>query len=190
MTHRIRIALPLALCLLVLAASAVRAEINLLPDRNCNIAFAAQNNDVERVQDLLTKGTNPNTVDGDGRTALIYAATAGNAPVAKLVLDAGAKTTLLDKSGNSALHYAAERGNVEVLRLMLDAKAPPDLLNKQGATPLLIAAGRGRAEAVRLLLDRGASVAKQDYTGRDALSWAQDNRQNGIVQILRKAGAK
>jgi uncharacterized protein len=190
MTYRIRIALPLALCVLLLAAPAGRAEINLLPDRNNNIIIAALNNDLEKVQELLVKGINPNTIDGDGRTVLILAATAGNAPLAKLMLDAGAKTTLLDKTGNSALHYAAERGNIDVLRLMLDAKAPPDVLNKHGATPLLIAAGRGRVEAVRLLLDRGASIAKQDYTGRDAMSWAQDNRQNGIVQILRKAGAK
>ena len=51
-------------------------------------------------------------------------------------------------------------------------------------------AGRGRIEVVRLLLERGASVGKQDFTGRDALSWAQDNRQNAIVKILREAGAK
>jgi len=54
----------------------------------------------------------------------------------------------------------------------------------------MIAAGRGRVDVIRLLLERGASVAKQDFTGRDALSWAQDNRQNAIIPILRQAGAK
>jgi ankyrin repeat protein len=190
MTHRIRPALALALGLLVVAIRPGQADYNLLPDRTTSIIMAALNNDLDRVKGFLAKGVSPNTVDGDNRTVLIYAATSGNAPLAKLVLDAGAKTTLLDKTGNSALHYAAERGNVEVLSMMLDAKAPPDVLNKQGATPLLIAAGRGRIEAVRLLLARGASVSKQDYSGHDALSWAQDNRQNGIVQILRQAGAK
>jgi len=190
MTHPIRFALSLALCLLMLAARSGHAELSLLPDRNTNIIIAALNNDLEKVEGMMIKGVNPNAGDGDGRAVLIHAATSGNAPLAKLVLDAGAKTTLLDKAGNSALHYAAERGNVELLRMMLDAKAPPDVLNKQGATPLMIGAGRGRIEAVRLLLERGASFAKQDYTGRDALSWAQDNRQNGIVPILRQAGAK
>ena len=81
---------------------------------------------------------------------------------------------LLDRSGNSALHYAAERGNVEVLRLMLDAKAPPDTPNKQGITPLMTAAGRGQARHRRACCwPRGASVDKQDFTGRDALSWAR-----------------
>src|SRR5437867_204746 len=100
MSHMIRFSLPLALGLLFLAASSSRAEINLLPDRNTSIIIAALNNDLEKVQSQLAKGTSPNTVDGDGRTVLILAATSGNAPLAKLLLDAGAKATLLDKTGN------------------------------------------------------------------------------------------
>ena len=88
MNPTMRFSLPLALCLLFLAASAGRAEINLLPDRNTSIIIAALNNYLEKVQSQLAKGTSPNTVDGDGRTVLILAATSGNAPLAKLVLDA------------------------------------------------------------------------------------------------------
>jgi ankyrin repeat protein len=191
MIGALRLAAPLALCLLVAFFQPARAEISLLPDRANNIVIAVLNNDIEKVRDLLAnKGVNPNMTDADGRTALIHAATAGNTPAVKLLLDAGAKATVLDKTGNTAMHYAVERGNTEVLRMMLDAKAPPDLLNRQGATPLMVAAGRGRADIVSLLLERGANVTKQDYTGHDALGWAQDHRQNAIVPILRKAGAK
>ena len=84
MNPTMRFSLPLALCLLFLAASAGRAEINLLPDRNTSIIIAALNNDLEKVQSQLAKGTSPNTVDGDGRTVLILAATSGNAKILHL----------------------------------------------------------------------------------------------------------
>ncbi len=180
----------LAICVLVALTGSGRAEFSLLPDRNNNILIAALNNDLGKVRALLSSGANPNDTDVDGRTVLIHAATSGNAPLACLMLDNGARTNVVDKTGNTAMHYAAERGNTEVLRMLLDAKTPPDLSNKAGATPLMVGAGRGRTDIVRLLLERGASVAKQDYTGRNALNWAQDNRQNGTAQMLRKAGAK
>jgi len=56
-------------------------------------------------------------------------------------------------------------------------------------TPLMLAASRGRTELVEALLAKGASVRKTDYTGRDALSWAEDSRRPQIVQMLRRAEA-
>jgi uncharacterized protein len=74
--------------------------------------------------------------------------------------------------------------------MLLDAKAPVDIESKRGVTPLMLAAERGHREIVRLLLARGADSNKQDYTGRNALGWAQDGNQNATIQILKKAGAK
>ena len=54
----------------------------------------------------------------------------------------------------------------------------------------MLAAAHGKAAALKLLIERGANVKKTDYTGRDALGWAQDQRQSAIVQMLRQAGAK
>src|SRR5258707_1444668 len=122
MIGMLRLAVPLALCLLVALFQPARADISMLPDRSDSIVVAVLNNDIEKVRNLLTKGVNPNMTDADGRTALIHAATAGNTPAVKLLLDAGAKATIRDKTGNTAMHYAIERGHIAILRMMLDPK--------------------------------------------------------------------
>jgi hypothetical protein len=43
---------------------------------------------------------------------------------------------------------------------------------------------------VQALLAKGANPRKTDFTGRDALGWAQDSRRAAIVQVLQRASAK
>ena len=136
------------------------------------IGNAASLNKTEDVLFMLHRGDNPNMHDGNGRTPLDYAASFGNAPMAKMLLENGARTDYRDKFGNTPLHWAAEGGKLDVLRLLLAAKAQVDATNKQGITPLMQAAGRGKDEAVRALLAAGADPKKQDFSGRDAIGWA------------------
>jgi ankyrin repeat protein len=184
-------ALGAALLLIPLAFIGVaRAELSLLKAPKDTMLGAVQANDVPQIRLLLAKGTPIDGGDTNGRTALIYVASTGNIDLARLLLENGAKPSLADKTGNTPLHYAAEQGNTEIVRLLLDVKAPIDQQNRDGVTPLMVGCGNGRAAAVKLLLERGANTRKTDYTGRDALGWAQDHRQPGIVTLLRQAGVK
>jgi len=74
-------------------------------------------------------------------------------------------------------------------RLLLDAGAPIDPEDKNGMTPLMFAARSGRIDMVRLLLERGADPGKTDFTGRDALGWAEEGRSPAVVQALQRAAA-
>jgi ankyrin repeat protein len=56
-------------------------------------------------------------------------------------------------------------------------------------TPLMIAASRGDTAIVQALIESGANPAKTDYTGRDAVSWAQDSNHPAVVRALREAVA-
>jgi hypothetical protein len=40
---------------------------------------------------------------------------------------------------------------------------------------------------VRALLAKGANPAKTDYTGRDALGWAEDGHRPAVVQAIARA---
>ena len=138
------------------------------------LANACSNNKPGEVAYLLRRGDNPDFTDPGGRTPLDYAAEHGNTEIIKMLLDGGARTDYRDKFGSTALHWAAERGHVEAVQMLLDAKAPVDAQNRQGITPLMLAASDDKVEVVKVLLKAGADPKKQDYTGRDAIGWAED----------------
>jgi ankyrin repeat protein len=88
---------------------------------------------------------------------------AGNAEMAKVLLEHGAKVNTQDIDGRSALHFAAEHTNaVDVIPALIRAgadvnlKLDPTAKHLSGATPLIVAAAMGNAQAVKLLLNAGA----------------------------------
>lgn len=169
-------------------ASAAHAAINLFGDYYENVARAAAQNDAELVRQLVGSGEgNPDMVDDQSRTGLHYAAMNGNLQILAILIKAKAKLNIEDKLGDTPLHLAAEQGQTEAAELLLDVGAEVDPQNKDGMTPLMIAASRGNLELVRALLAKGASVSKTDYTGRDALGWAQDGHRPAVVQAITRA---
>ena len=74
--------------------------------------------------------------------------------------------------------------------LLIDIGADLNSENKNGMTPLMIAARHGNATLVKALLAKGANARKTDFTGRDAVSWAQESRRPAVVQMLQQAVAR
>jgi uncharacterized protein len=170
------------------AASSAPAAIALFSDYFDNVARAAAQNDAEAVRQIVGGGEgNPDQTDDQSRTGLHYAAMNGNLQILAILIKAKAKLNVEDNLGNTPLHLAAERDQTEAAKLLLDVGAEVDPQNKDGLTPLMIAASRGNLELVRALLAKGASPTKTDYTGRDALSWAQDGNRPAVVQAIARA---
>ena len=65
--------------------------------------------DTAAVAKALGEGANPNARDKDGQTALIRAATRGNADKVAALLQAGADANLVDKHGYTARVWASFR---------------------------------------------------------------------------------
>ena len=61
--------------------------------------------DIERVQELLENGANPNVKDYDGSTPLMIATRKGETNMVKLLLDKGADINIQDSDGKNALIY-------------------------------------------------------------------------------------
>jgi ankyrin repeat protein len=175
----------LALIVTVLAASTHAA-----PDP-APVAAAAQAGDVAAVRALLTKGVDVNAAQGDGMTALHWAAMNGNRELASMLMSAGANwraTTRL--GGYLPLHLAAQSGADAVVELLLTAGSDPGARTSTGATPLMLAAASGSVKAVELLLERGVDVnATESAHGQTALMFAAANDRADATRLLLKRGA-
>jgi ankyrin repeat protein len=182
MKKRLAAAIGLAILVLLPAAPASALEYEGNP------ALAARQNNAEAVREMLVGGTgNPDQTDDASRTALQYAAINGNLEIVAILIKSGAKLDLADPLGNTALHLAAQRNKTEAAELLLAAGAAVDPQNRDGMTPLMVAASRGNSKLVLDLLAKGASPTLTDYTGRDAVSWAEEGRHPGIVSALKRA---
>ncbi len=179
----------LAAFAVALVAAASRADADWSPFATYwdNVARATAQNDAASVQQMVGTGNSPNQTDEEGRTGLHICAMNGNMQIARILVKAGAKLDLPDRLGNTPLHLAVARGQSEIAMLLINAGAKLDLENKSGMTPLMIAASRGNLELVRALIAKGASVAKTDYTGRDAIGWAEESRRPAVIQAIRRA---
>jgi uncharacterized protein len=185
MMGRISAVLGLALFLVAAGAGGLRAA-----DYGDNPAEAARDNDAAAVRAILAGGTaSPNQTDSQQRTALHYAALNGNGEMVAVLIKAGAELNVTDSLGNTPLHLAAERNQTEAAKLLLASGAKIDPQNRDGVTPLMIAAERGNVDLVRFLLADGASPSLTDYTGRDALAWAEDGQNPAAVAVLKRAEA-
>ena len=150
------------------------------------IAGAASRDKTDDVIRMLQDHKEANVTDDNGETPLCYAAQFGDVRMTQALLYYGAQVDARDPFGDTALHWAAQRGSTDVIQLLLSAKAAVDAQNKQGVTPLMMAANSGQAMAARLLLKNGADPKKQDFTGRDAIGWADGKP--AVLSILHSAG--
>ena len=70
------------------------------------------------VKQLLRRGAQLEYKDGNNRTALSWAAEAGNKAIVKQLLEKGADPEAKDLNGQTPLFYAV--GNIEVVKLLLE----------------------------------------------------------------------
>ena len=82
---------------------------------------AAAAGDCDEVARLLAEGTPVNSLEDQGRTALVAAGIGGHDTVIRLLLANGASPLQPDSKQRLPLNYAASRGHVAAVRLLLQA---------------------------------------------------------------------
>src|SRR5215207_169620 len=106
-----------------------------------SVPDAAMNGDREALRALLKQGSDVNAVQGDGVTALHWAATKGDAEMAHMLVVAGANLSAATRFGGyTPLHVAAERGYAEVVQTLVKGGADANALTVRGTTALMLAA--------------------------------------------------
>src|SRR5690606_12194430 len=156
------------------------------------VADAAMRGDAETIVQLLQRGADVNAAQGDGMTALHWAAERDNVRMAEVLVAAGADLEPTTRIGGYVpLHVAAREGNEAMVRWLLEAGAPVDRLTTETrATALHMAASAGDPAVVAALLEHGAdpNVAEEHWQQTPLVFAAAENRAE-VIRLLLDRGA-
>jgi ankyrin repeat protein len=169
--------------LTLLVTAAVPAEAPL--------ADAAQKRDVEQVRALVARGVDINTAQGDGMTALHWAAENNDADIVAILITAGAHLHPTTRNSDyTPLHLASKVGNSAVVEMLLEAGAGVDVRTSNGSSALHFAAVSGQVDVITALLTRGAEVdARESVAGQTPLIFAAAADRPDALRALLAAGA-
>ncbi len=169
------------LCACALAATAA----------DTRLADAVQRADQNAVRSLLQQKADVNGPQGDGMTALHWAAFNDDLESVKMLIAAGANIKAATRDGSiTPLLIACTNGNAPVIETLLNAGADANSASAEGATALMKAAVSGNADAVKALLAHGANVNATDAAhGQTALMFAAAENRPGAIAVLRAQGA-
>lgn len=152
------------------------------------VADAAMAGDLEAVRTLLKQGADVNAVQGDGVTALHWAALKGHDDLAKMLLVAGANVRARTRFGSyTPLHVAAEYGRAAVVKTLIRAAADFRATTGSGTTALMFAAGAGDTDSITALVEAGADPnTTESERGHTAIMFAAAANRLPAVQLLLK----
>src|SRR4051794_19255780 len=100
-----------------IAASAATADLRLIQ--------AVKDKDTEAVRRLLKQGVDVNVPQGDGATALHWAARLDDLAIADLLIRNKAKVNAANDDGATPLHLACTNRNASMVERLLAAGADP-----------------------------------------------------------------
>ncbi|MBU6365644.1 MAG: ankyrin repeat domain-containing protein [Gemmatimonadetes bacterium] len=155
------------------------------------VADAAMRGDLAAVRALVQQGERADAAQGDGMTALHWAAFHGDSAMAVVLLRAKASLAAATRVGaHTPLHVAARQGQASVARVLLRAGADVAGRTAEGATPLHVAALAGDTGVIGALLRRGAAVdATEPWLEQTPLMVAAERGRVLAVRQLLAAGA-
>ncbi|MEX0677784.1 MAG: ankyrin repeat domain-containing protein [Pirellulales bacterium] len=161
-------------------------------DGTTPLLLAALYGTPEAVRSLLDHGADPNAVNKNGASALVFAA--GDSEKVRLLIDHGADVNARSALGNTPLVAAASHpGNLQVVKLLVDKGADVHSQNSNNVSALAAAVGANDAEAVRFFLDHGCKPAQIrnlfGAAGNSLLEIAAGNGGDDIVELLLAHGA-
>ncbi len=150
---------------------------------NMSTAFSNQIADQNNV-DAIKNGAK-------GNGPLHDAASRGNLPEVKKLVEQGADINAKLNNGKTALYYATERRKWNVVRWLVEHGADVNAKRNDGWTVLHIAAGNGNLAVVQYLVEKGADVNAKRNDGWTVLHSAtfQVYKDVDLVRYLVEHGA-
>ncbi len=155
------------------------------------VADAAMMRDADAVRGLIRQAADVNSAQGDGMTALHWAAFNGDVELAQPLLYAGANVEATTRLGAyTPLYLASKHGHGNIVEMLLEAGSNPEKTDVSGMTPLMMAASSGNADLVTMLVEAGAELdAIETERGQTALVFAAAFNRPEAIRVLAEAGA-
>ncbi len=173
---------------LLLCLGTIVCQVGLAADLRLIQAVKAQ--DETSVRAFLKQHADVNAQQGDGATALHWAANLDNFAIADLLIRAGARVDAANDLGSTPLHLACTNRSAAMVDRLLEAKANANAKLLDGETALMTCARTGDAKAVKMLLVHGADPkAKEPEHDQTALMWAAAEAHPDVVALLIEFGA-
>ena len=178
--------------LITAGAVAVLLSIVVSAAGTSPVADAVMAKDREAVKTLLKNGADVNAAQGDGMTALHWAARNGDTELTQMLLYAGANVKATTRLGGyTPLMMAADQGHASVIAALLASGSDAKAANALGTTPLMLAAASGNAQAVTTLVENGAEIEATEKTfGQTPLMFAAANNRVDAMKALIKLGSQ
>lgn len=148
--------------------------------------------DVERLEQALAGGADPNAFNDEGISALQWAILgSGKAETVygqvKALLAAGANPNLANDRGWTPLHYASRFGGSEaVVSTLIESGGDPNIMLPQGATPLKLALFSGNRGAVSAL-QKATPIRPEHYEKLEELGNISKRLKSAETQEEKKA---
>lgn len=180
---RPRLGILSALCMAMVLSASTAAD--------SPVADAAMNGDLNAVKALIAGGADVNASQGDGMTALHWAAENGQVEMVKTLLFAGAFPDAATRNGGyTPLHLSARAGHSGAVESLLEGGANANARSTNGVTPLHFGAAAGEIDGVLALLAHGAEVdATESASEQTPLIFAASANRVEAVEALLDAGA-
>jgi ankyrin repeat protein len=155
------------------------------------VADAAMRGETDRVRALLRNGADASAAQGDGMTALHWAADQGAEDMTSVLIYAGANLEATTRLGAfTPLLIASRAGNAGVVGILMEAGADASRRTTTGETALHLAAASGRVEGVSAILAHRPDVdATENARGQTPLMFAAAAGRAEVVEVLLLAGA-
>lgn len=152
-------------------------------DHHKTLTHAIQSNNFTNLQLLLTLGYDPNAVDGDRRSVLMFAIEQKCAPeVYEILLEHGANIEQADKTNATPLHYAVHLGNKPAVEILLKYGANINHKDVNWTTPLHRAKNSSSNSEEQLILWNKLIQVGADPTIKDLYKGSPCN--TPLLQIL------
>lgn len=156
------------------------------------LSDAAMQGNKVLVRSLIAAHADIDGEQGDGSTALHWAAMHDDLEMARMLLAAGAnvKATTREES-LTPLFFACQNGDAAMVEALLKAGADAKAVNANGTTVLMTAASVGSVDTLKVLVEHGANVnAKESAHGQTALMFAAALDRAEAVKFLLAHGAQ
>jgi ankyrin repeat protein len=154
------------------------------------VADAASRGDKAAVKALLKSAADVNAAQGDGMTALHWAAMSGDLELAQMLVFAGANVRATTRLGAyTPLFLASQQGHAPVIEALLKAGSDVKLGTPNGTSPLMVAAASGKVDAVKVLIEAGADVNAVDgVRSQTPLMYAAAANRADVITLIAARG--